>query len=172
MSQAGGGATSVLAPRDRPCSGGRIGEDVGRVLDATGCGRGGPKCVWVWDKSADSAEIGVTETHFGPTLRRTPSRQHQTRVFPDFPAPTARTRLVSWRLIPCRSDESQPGRAESEPIRTHTVALETENRREPHNLCGYKQENGRISLDHGGGAQGVQIFDVLVEEQVVELVDA
>ena len=103
---------------------------------------------------------------------RTPSRQHQTRVFPDFPAPIARTRLVSWRLIPCRSGGSQPGRAESKPIRTHTVALETENRREPHNLCGYKQENGRISLDHGGGAQGVQIFDVLVEEQVVELVDA
>ena len=144
--------------------------------DSGGIGRFSPHPDAFWTNSPPHPRSHWQPRRILDHHDRTPPRQHQTRVFPDFPTPTARTRLVSWRLIPCRSGGSQPGRAESEPIRTHTVALETENQRGPHNLCGYsvfwKKENGRISLDHGGGAQGVQIFDVLVEEQVVELVDA
>lgn len=137
--------------------------------DSGGIGRFSPNPDAFWTNSPPHPRFHWQPRRILDHHDRTPPRQHQTRALP---APTARTRPVSWRLTPSRSGGSQPGRAEREPIRTHTVALETENQREPHNLCGYKQENGRISLDHGGGAQGVQIFDVLVEEQVVELVDA
>ena len=130
-----GSATTARdqAPWDWPCSGGgsgEIGEDAGLVLTRRGpvvvvqnasglpVGTGvrqtvGPKCVWVWGESADSAGIGVTETHFGPEcLNAVPVQRDSDAFWTVSPCPVPLE-------IPCGS---RAGRRSANPARTRGAA--------------------------------------------------
>ena len=103
----------------------------GSGADATGCGgelvqnasglpvgtgvrrRIGPKCVWVWGESADSAGIGVTETHFGPEcLNAVPVRRDSDAFWTVSPCPVPLE-------IPCGS---RAGGRSANPARTRGAA--------------------------------------------------